>query len=75
MYGLLNENAGNLLRRNQLTTWSKSFQRGTLGLCWLKGCKVTSCQIWRFEENFCRQARVEPHACSPGLIPGQFDYP
>ena len=35
----------------------RSFQRGTVGLCRSTGCKVTSCQIWRFEKN--SPARLE----------------
>ena len=30
----------------------RSFQRGTVGFCWLTGFKITSCQSWRFERNF-----------------------
>ena len=30
-----------------LTTRVRSFQRGTLGLCRSKDCKVTTCQSWR----------------------------
>ena len=29
----------------------RSFHRGTLDLCGSKGCKVISCQSWRFEKN------------------------
>ena len=29
---------------SMFTISSRSFQRGTVGLCRLKGCKVTSCQ-------------------------------
>ena len=33
----------------------RSFQKGTLGLCKSTGCKVTSCQSWRFEKNSAAQ--------------------
>ena len=29
----------------------RSFQRGTFGLCRLKCCRATSCQIWRLEKS------------------------
>ena len=40
-------------------------QKGTVGLCRSKGCKVTSCQSWRFEKNillpgWSRTKRVRP---------------
>ena len=33
----------------------RSFQRGTVGLCRSTGCKVTSCQSWKFEKNSATQ--------------------
>ena len=41
----------------------KSFQNGTLIVCRSTGCKVTSCQSWRFEKN--SAARLESnHTCA-----------
>ena len=39
-----------MFRNFMLTTSNKSFQSGTLGLCGLRGSKVTSCQSYRVEK-------------------------
>ena len=56
-----------------LPTRSKSFQRGTVGLCKSKGCKVTRFHVWRFEKEFYCLAWVKPHSCSLDSTSGQLD--
>ena len=60
--------------KNILTTGSRSFQIGTVGLWRSKGYKVISYQIWRLEKKFCRPTGVQPHVCSQGSSPGRFHH-
>ena len=46
----------------------RSFQRGTVGLCRSKRCKITSCQSWRSQER--SASRPRPQSASlPGFEP------
>ena len=51
-------------------TGVRSFQRGTVDLSRLNGCKVTTCQSWKFEKYSAAEPESNQNPGDPGSRPG-----